>query len=166
MTPFVWSQIIAACAFGCGLISYQFRTRRSVLFFMTGLALLYAWHFYLLDRSTPGAIMLLTTVRYVTAIYSQHRFFLYLFLCATLAAFLGTYNGPLSLLALAGAISGTLGSFQGSDRVMRLYFMFGNCCWLMHNLLAFTPVATLMEALFLTSNVVGYRRFYHGRDAA
>jgi Bacterial inner membrane protein len=160
MTPFVWSQIVAAGAFACGMTSYQFRERRTVLFWLTGLALLNGCHFVLLDRTTPAVMMLLTAVRYVAAIYSRQRWLLYLFLIAAIGSIALTYSGPLSWLALGGVLCGTVGSFQASDRLMRRCFMTGNCCWLAHNLFAQTPVATLMEASFLTSNVIGYWRFY------
>ena len=164
MTPFLWSQIVAACAFLMGLISYQFRQRQSVLMCLTGLALLNSCHFLLLDRLTPAVIMLLTGTRYVTAMYTQRRILVFLFLVAAVVTLLLTWNGPLNLLALAGVFCGTIGSFQKSDPVMRLCFMNGNCCWLIHNLLAGTPVATVMEASFLASNILGYWRI-HGSSA-
>ena len=39
--------------------------------------------------------------------------------------------------------------------------MGGNLTWLIHNILAATPVAALMEAAFLTSSIVAYWRFCH-----
>ncbi len=163
LTPFLWSQIVAALAFLMGLISYQFRQRRAVLLCLTGLALLNACHFLLLDRLTPALIMLLTGARYIAAIYSQRRILLFSFLATAAVTVLLTWNGPLNSLVLAGVCCGTIGSFQKSDRVMRLCFMSGNCCWLTHNLFAATPVATVMEASFLASNILGYRRIHGSR---
>lgn len=40
--------------------------------------------------------------------------------------------------------------------------LLGTLCWLLNNLLMGSPVAVLMEGLFLISNLVGYYRF-HGR---
>jgi hypothetical protein len=164
VTPFLWSQVVASGAFACGLISYQCRHRRAVLVWLSLLAILYAGHYFLLDRLTPAVLMLLTTGRYITAAFTQHRLVLWFFLAAAVATLAWTWSGPLSLLALAGASLGTLGSFQSSDRRMRQWFMATNCCWLSYNLLAHSPVATLMEVMFLTSNIIGYRRFY-GRAA-
>jgi len=165
MTPFLWSQLIAACAFSCGLASYQFQQRKSVLVCLTCLAILNAVHFLLLDRHAPAMMMVLTATRYVTAIYTQRRRYLYLFLGVAVTGVALTYDGPLSWLSLAGVACGTIGSFQASDRIMRICFMSGNCCWLIHNLLAITPVGTVMEASFLTSNILGYWRFYRDVDA-
>ena len=88
-----------------------------------------------------------------------------LFLLVAVGAVLLTYTSPLSLLPLCGVVMGTFGSFQTSDRIMRLSFIAGNSIWLLHNLLAWTPVAALMEASFLTSNLLGFWRFHRSRRA-
>ena len=41
--------------------------------------------------------------------------------------------------------------------------LIGTGLWLIHNILAGTPMAVLMEILFITSNLVGYYRFYMKR---
>ena len=43
--------------------------------------------------------------------------------------------------------------------------LLGTLCWLGNNLLVGSPVAALMEGLFLVSNLVGYYRHY-GRKVA
>ncbi|MBM4074274.1 MAG: YgjV family protein, partial [Planctomycetes bacterium] len=47
-----------------------------------------------------------------------------------------------------------------SDRRLRVCFMFGNSTWLLHNVIAGSPVASVMEASFLASNVFSYYRLY------
>jgi len=163
MPTFFWSQGLAAAALACGLISYQCRDRRSVLAWLTALALLNAGHFWLLERATPALLLLVTACRYACAICYRPRWLAGVFLAAAIAGVAWSFDGPLSWLALAAACGGTIGSFQGSDRVMRLCFLWGNSCWLLHNLLAGTPTATLMEAAFLSSNLVGYWRRFGGR---
>lgn len=163
LTPFLWSQLFATAAFACGLASFQFRERRTFLLLLVSLALLNSCHFFLLDRAAPSCMLILTAMRYMTAMFTQRREVLLMYLVVAVVACILTYNGPLSLLALVAVILGTCGSFQRSDRIMRLCFLGGNSTWLTHNLLARTPVATLMEAAFLLSNLIGYRRFYASR---
>jgi hypothetical protein len=160
MTTFAWSQVLAAGAFVCGMVSYQLRDRRQVLLCLTALATLNAGHFLLLDRTTPAVMLLLTATRYVTAMFTRHRAFFYLYLAAAVVGISLSYSGPLSWLALAGVFFGTFGSFQQSDRAMRQCFFCGNSCWITHNVLAQTPVAIVMEICFFASNVVGYWRLY------
>lgn len=111
-------------------------------------------------------MMILTGTRYVIAMYSQRRELIALFAMAAVATFILTFQGPLSFLALIGALLGTVGSFQKSDRIMRLCFICGNTVWMIHNVFARSPVGTIMEASFLTSNVLGYLRFYYRTSAS
>jgi len=165
MNAFAWSQVLAAGAFVSGMVSYQLRDRRHVLLCLTSLAVLNAAHFLLLDRTTPAVMLLLTATRYVTAMFTRHRAFFWLYLAAAVVGITLSYSGPLSWLALAGVFFGTFGSFQPTDRAMRKCFFCGNSCWILHNILAQTPVAIVMEVAFFASNVVGYWRLY-GRSAA
>lgn len=165
MNAFLLSQILAGIAFALGITSFQFRTRRSVLLCLALLTVFNASHFLLLDRPTPAALLLLTGTRYLTSLLTVNRKVMYLFLALSAAAFLATYHSPLSLLALAAVCFGTYGSFQPADRTLRIFILLGNATWLLHNLLAATPVAAVMEAAFLTSNALGYWRFYGSRRA-
>ena len=165
MTLFFWSQLAACGAFGCGLISFHFPDRKTILRCLTCLALFNSCHFFLLGRSSPAFMMILTATRYVIAMYSQRRELIALFVIASLVTFYLTFQGPLSFLALMGSLLGTVGSFQKSDRIMRFCFIGGNTVWMIHNLLARSPVGTVMEASFLISNVIGYLRFYYGTSA-
>ena len=160
MTPFFWSQIAACGAFACGLISFHFPDRKSILRCLTCLAALNSCHFFLLGRTAPAVMMFLTGTRYVTAMYSHRRELILLFSSAAVLTFFLTYQGPLSFLALLGALLGTFGSFQKSNRIMRLCFICGNTVWLIHNLRAGSPVGSVIEVSFLISNVLGYLRFH------
>ena len=88
---------------------------------------------------------------------------MYLFFGLILVSFFFSYKGPIELLGLFATLSATYGSFQKTLPRVRVVFMISAGCWLLHNLLARTPVAALMEAMFLTSNAVGYWRFVRGR---
>jgi hypothetical protein len=164
VSPFVWSQVLAGIAFACGVASFQLRSRRQVLLCLTALTAFNATHFLLLERPGAAALLLLTGVRYVAAIFSTDRRLMYLFMAAAPVALLADLGHPLGLLALAAVLVGTYGSFRSEDRVLRLCFMAGNATWMVHNALARTPVAAVMEASFLASNLLGYWRF-HGRQA-
>ena len=165
LSVFVLSQILAGVAFACGLASFQFKSRRSVLLCLTLLTTFNASHFFLLGRIAPAALTMLTGIRYVTAVLTRNRTVMVLFMILSVGVFWGTFKSPLSFLALLGVLLGTYGTFQPADRKLRLFLMLGNACWLIHNLLAGTPVATVMEASFLTSNITGYWRFYRaGRE--
>lgn len=136
----------AGIAYASDLVSYQFQRRQSVLICLTFLTIFNSCHFFLLELVGPAVLMLLTGTQYVTAIFSQDRRWMLLLLLFSVGAVLLTYSGPLSLLPWCGVVMDTFGSFQTSDRIMRLSFIACNSIWLLHNLLAWTPVAALMEA--------------------
>lgn len=165
MSAFALSQILAGIAFAFGLASFQFKSRRTILLCLTSLTAFNSSHFLLLGRTAPAVLLILTGVRYLTATFSTDRKLMYLFILLSIGAFVATFKGPLGILAIAAVLLGTYGSFQSADRTMRLCFIAGNSLWLLHNILAWTPVAVIMEASFLTSNTLGYWRFYGARPA-
>jgi hypothetical protein len=71
-----------------------------------------------------------------------------------------SYNGLLSLLAGCGGCFGTVASFCKDDKRLRQLMLVGTSLWIVHNYLAGSPGAVLMEAIFIASNLVGYVRYY------
>ena len=160
MNAFLLSQILAAIAFACGVISFQCKRRRSILFWLSGSAMVNSCHFFVLDRPAPGTLLLILSIRSLAAAFSVNRRLMYLFLSLVLVGFFLSYKNPLSFLALCATVLATYGSFQKTDQRVRVILMICAAIWTVHNALAKTPVAALMEATFLTSNLVGYWRFY------
>ncbi|MDP6447185.1 MAG: YgjV family protein [Pirellulaceae bacterium] len=158
MDPFLLSQALAASAFLLGLLAVQFKGRRTILLCLFLCTLLNSAHFFVLARPGAAALLIITAVRYLTAAATTRRPIMFVFLVITIAAALVTFRSPLSLIALAAVVLGTIGSFQESNRAMRLFLMAGNTGWLLHNILSLTPVGVIMEASFLASNVIGYCR--------
>ena len=159
MSDFLLSQVVAALAFALGIVSFQFGSRRSLLFWLSASAMANACHFFILDRPAAGTLYVIMGARSLAAAFSVNRKIMYLFLGVILVGFLCSYKTPLGLLGLFGTLLATYGSFQESHQTVRRIFMLSAASWMVHNILAGTPVAALMEATFLTSNVVGYRRF-------
>jgi len=166
LSNFLLSQILAAIAFALGLAAYHFKPRHQVLKCLFASTVFNAVHFLALGRPGPAVLVILTGIRYVTATFTTSSRWMYFFFCASTASFFLVYKSPLSLLGLGATLIGTYGSFRPSDRALRIYLMVGTSMWLIHNILASTPVAAMMEASFLASNVLSYRKLYHtNRDS-
>lgn len=161
MSHFILSQIFAAFAFACGLISYQFKGRRSILLWMFGSASCNANHFYFLGRPGPACIALVVGARSLVSAFSINQSLMVLFQGLTVVGFFLTFQNSLSYLVLFAGLVAGYASFQQSDRKIRILFLLCGLMWLTHNLLAGSPVGSLMEATFVTSNLIGYWRFYH-----
>ncbi len=163
MDTFLLSQILAALALGFGLASYQFRATRWILLGMLVCNLLNASHFFLLDRPGPASLQLVTAARFSVVLFTTDRRAMLLFLVVTAGIFIASFTNALSVVACAGTLFATYGSFQPDNCRLRRFFMVGNSLWLTHNILAATPAGAVTEATYLTSNVVGYWRHCKNR---
>ena len=85
---------------------------------------------------------------------------MYVFIGLILVGFFYSYQSPLGFLGLFATLSATYGSFQKTEQRIRVFHMLSNASWMVHNILVMTPVAAVMEATFLGSNIFGYWRFH------
>ncbi len=160
MSSFVLSQVLVAVAIGFDLLSFQFKPRRRIIVCLCCSCLLIAVHFGLLGLWTAMGLALLAAIRMLVSYLTTSKRVMLFFIAAAVVTALLTYHGLLSLLSCLGAIFGTIGSFCREDRQLRLVMMCATSLWLVHNILAGTPTAVLMEGVFLASNLLGYYRFY------
>lgn len=160
MSAFALSQVLAAVAIGFDLLSFQFRERRRIIICLAISCLFIATHFALLGHGTATGLALLAAVRLVAGSVTTSKRVMLVFIVATLTVTGLTFHGLLSVFSGLGSVFGTVGSFCRSDRTLRLVMMGATSLWLVHNWLAGTPMAVLMEALFLGSNILGFYRFY------
>ena len=82
------------------------------------------------------------------------------FLLSALIITVGTFSGLLSVLSFSATLFQTTAAFCQSDQRLRQLMIVGTSLWLVHNYLAGSPTAVLMEVLFIGSNLVGYYRYY------
>lgn len=159
------SQILVGMAICTDLLSFQGKERRHILVCLIISSSLIALHFVLLEHWTAAGLGLLAGVRFSTSYFTTSKKAMSIFVCCSLLVGICTYSGVLSLLSCTGAICNTLGSFCSTDRRMREMMFLGTCFWITHNVLAHSPTAVLLECLFLSSNIVGYYRYYIVRTA-
>jgi len=160
MSSFALSQVLVVIAIGFDLLSFQFKHRRRILICLCCSCLLIAAHFGLLGLWTAMGLAFLAAVRLAASYLTTSKRVMGVFLAAAVLTAIFTYHGLLSVLSCFGALFGTVGSFCKEDRQLRLVMMCATSFWLVHNILAGTPTAVLMEALFLGSNLLGFYRFY------
>ena len=165
MSNFIISQILVGCALITDVASFQFKRRQAVMGCLIGSCSLIAIHFVLLDRYTAAAIVAVTGVRFLTSILTQHRNAMWIFFVANIACFASTYESWVSVLPFVAAQLSTWAGFQPSDKTLRLVFASSTCLWIVHNILVWTPVGVILEVLFLASNLIGYYRHYHRKQA-
>ncbi len=77
-----------------------------------------------------------------------------------------SFNQWLDLLSLAGSLLQTRAAFCRNDKRLRELMFVGSGCWLLNNILLGSPMAVLMESVFIGSNLLGYYRFYLRRKGS
>lgn len=160
MTHFLLSQILVAIAICFDLLSFQFKERPKIIACLIISCVLISCHFALLGLWTATGLGLLATVRFLASLFTTSKRVMGLFMAASICISLVSFNGILSILSCLGSLFGTAGTFCKDDKRLRQILLIGTSLWLIHNILAKSPTAVLMEALFISSNLVGYYRFY------
>jgi len=154
------SQVLVGIAIIFDILSFQFKDRKRIVQCLFVSGILISTHFFLLGHQTAGLLMLVATLRYLTSIFttSSKAMWVFIGLAITVTAF--SYEGMLSILSLSGTAFHTAGAFSKNDKRLRILMIIGTLFWIPHNYLASSPVAVIMELLFLSSNLVGYYRHY------
>lgn len=161
MTPFLLSQIFAFFGICTDIASWQFRSRRSILITLTCSTVLFGLHFYFLGQMYAALVSVIVVIRYLFTIHTTHKGVMVFFLCIAIGLyyFVGEYT-IFSFLALLAVIFATIAGFQKQDKYLRLIGMASTMCWLTHNILLLTPIGIVAEVVMLSSNLLGYIRFY------
>jgi hypothetical protein len=160
MSNFLLSQILIGIAICTDTLSFQFKERKKIVACLLVSCTLISVHFMLLGHWTAAGLGLVAAIRFTTSIFSTSKKLMGLFVVTTIVVSICTYAGLLSILGCAGGIFGTMASFCKEDKLLRQLMLIGTSLWIVHNFLAGSPGAVLMEAIFISSNVVGYFRFY------
>ena len=160
LSIFEISQILVGIAICFDLLSFQLKKRTHIVLCLSVAGIFIATHFLLLEKWTAAILMAIAVARYVSSYFSTSKNLMAFFVAGSIIGTFFTFQGLLSILACLGSTFQTLGAFSNSDKRLRQLMMVGTFFWLCHNHFAASPVAVLMEVLFLISNFIGYYRFY------
>ena len=160
MSAFILSQRLIGISICFGLMSFQFKHRKQILFCLFCCSVLIGSHFLLLEQYTAAGLMVISAVRTIASMYITSNKVMLIFLLLGTAVTFFTYSGLLSILSYIAASLSTIASFRKDDKHLRQIMMFATSFWLLNNYLASSPAAVLMEILFLSGNFFGYYRHY------
>ncbi len=163
MSAFAISQLLVVIAIGFDLLSFQFKHRRQIIACLVVSCLLVALHFALLGHWTATGLGMVAAVRFIASYCTTSKKMMAFFLVLTLLIAAITFNGMLSVIGCLGSLFGTVGSFCQDDKRLRQVLLVATSLWLIHNILAGSPTAVLLETVFIGSNLLGYYRFYWRR---
>ena len=149
-----------------GMAAFQLRERRHILRGWFVAAAFAAAHFFVLGSIEAGMLVAVTALRMLISSFSTDKRLMWLFLLLSVAGFAWTYESPVSLLALAATLIGTVGAFHGTENAVRYSMMGTEVLWTIHNVIVWSPVAIAMEVLFFSSNLIGLLRHRRARATA
>jgi len=157
---FLISQILIGIAFITDFLSFQFKDRKKILLLLFISVILIASHYFLLGKTTAGALTMISLLRFSIAYFSTRKIWMFLILGLSVLMFIFTYTEPSSFFSFLGLALATIGAFQEKDKNLRLVMMCGTSLIIIYDILIFSPMAVALESAFLISNFIGYYRFY------
>ncbi|SKA02256.1 YgjV family protein [Photobacterium toruni] len=160
MSLFVASQILVGLAALFDIASFQFKNRTVLLSALCISALLIAAHFMLLDEWTAACLLIIGSCRYLAGIFISNPKIKWLFYLVTLLGTVITFSGLTSILSCTASLLHTKASFSSNDKLMRWLMVIGTVVWGVHDVIVGSPVAVLIDVLFVISSIIGYYRIY------
>ncbi len=160
ISNFVLSQILIGIAICFDILSFQFKERKKIVACLIVSATFISGHFMLLGHWTAAFLGLLAAARFTTCLFTSSKRMMGGFILITFVISTLSFEGLLSVLGCTATVFTTVASFSKEDKLLRQLMLVGTMIWITHNYLAGSPAAVLMEALFISSNLVGYFRYY------
>ena len=160
LSNFIFSQILIAIAICVDILSFQFKEKNKILVCLVISTVLISCHFMLLGHLTAALLGLISVARYLSGIFTTSKRVMWLFLIIILITTISSFEGLLSILGGIGTCFTTIAAFRNDDKRLRQLMFIETTIWIVHNYLAGSPGAVLMETIFLVSNLVGYFRYY------
>ena len=90
----------------------------------------------------------------------QRLAFLWQLFFVTLLGTVFTFSGLTSILSCTASLLHTKASFSSNDKLMRWLMVIGTGVWGVHDVIVGSPVAVLIDVLFIASSVIGYYRIH------
>ncbi|MFT4311477.1 MAG: YgjV family protein [Candidatus Woesearchaeota archaeon] len=159
-TFFLVSQILVFIAIITDALSFQFKSKNVVLFFLATSALLISLHYFFLLEIVAGIIFLISFVAYVVATKSSSRNWIYFFILLVIIPFYFLYSSWTDIVVFIGTCIAIIARFQKKDKRLREFMMIATSIIIFYNFLIFSPGGILITSIFLISNLVGYYRYY------
>lgn len=160
LSNFILSQILIGIAICSDFLSFQFKERTKIVACLVVSATFISCHFMLLGHWTAALLGLLAVARFASSIFTTSKKIMWIFLMITFIISAFSFEGLLSVLGCTATIFTTVAAFSKDDKILRQLMLTGTMIWIVHNYLAGSPGAVLMEAIFIGSNLVGYFRYY------
>ena len=159
-TAFIISQILIIGAMLFDFLGFQFKERKKTMLCFVVSSCLIATHYLLLDQLASGVMVCFSIARFIVAYFTTNKKRLLFFVGLNAISLFRTYEHVLDILFFVWLTIFIIGNFQENNKRMRQLMMCGTSLIIVYNILIPSPMGALNEIIFLTSNIIGYWRFY------
>jgi hypothetical protein len=160
MSFYLLSQILVAIAIIFDFLSFQYKARKHTYLCLVISASLVCVHYFLLGNVAAGTLCAVAVLRFTACYYTTDKRLLLIFMGLNVISILSTYQSAIDLIIFTGSMIGMIGNFQKNNKIMRILMMIGTSLVLSYNIIIVSPMAVVLEGLFLISNTIGYYRHY------
>lgn len=148
----------------CGVLSFQNKRRKGILFFLILSCLSYFFHFLLLGALTGSVMNLVGALRNFVFYqrgkdWANKKIWLYLFMVVYILSTIFTWKNYFSLLPLVAALIGSVSLWMNEPRRTRLMMLTTPPCWFTYNLVSGSIPGMMTEIFNFSSIIVGIIRF-------
>lgn len=161
--PMLYIQLIGLVAVSISLVVFQTNSRDTMLKLGMTAAIFYTLHFILLGAFTGAAMNFIGGARcfvfYKFKPSKKHHGILFAFIGLAVAGTALTWQGPLSLLALAGSVGGAFAAWHTKPESIRRWAILVTPFWFIYDAISGSYAGMFIEVVILTSILIGEYRF-------
>ena len=121
--------------------------------------LLVGTHFFLLGQEAAAIVVFSSTVRFFVSIWYVRPYLWVVFSLLGCVPLIWFHSSADIFIAAVNVLF-SYATFQPTDKLLRLWMAPSIILLIGFNIHVGSPMAVLLETVFLTSNVVGYIRYY------
>lgn len=166
---FYVGQGIGVIALLCAMASYQMKSRKGIVTLQIVGCTLFAIHFLLIGALTGALLNVLAACRAAVFFFKDRKWcrteiFVPLFIVLSIAAVIPTWDGPLSLLPMAGMICTTFSIASAKTFAIRMRALPSSPLWIVYNAINKSVAGVVTEVFVMTSIVVALIRFHVSKE--
>ena len=160
---YIATQIIGIIALTCAVISFQQRTHKRILAFQLAANTVFCIHFIMLGAYTGALLNAVAAFRSLVFVnkgksWADNILWLYVFCVISVVAGIITWNGPASILPIAGMICTTVAFWIKKPALVRLTAFPSSPMWLAYNLINNSYAGVITEIINMCSIITAIIR--------
>jgi hypothetical protein len=162
--PSLLIQAIALVAVAVFAASFQFKTRKQILFWQLVSMLFWALHFLLLGASTALSLILVNAIITLLLFFKDdhlwmNRYSVLVFLLLILATLTGlTWEGFFSSFAFLGVALITVAKWQNKTKNIKFIALFASASWIVYDFFVGSSGGIIAELVIIFSILIGLMR--------